>query len=165
MSARRHIRVALMGRCFAQVRRAASFPSTRGSTGSTKRSMTTLMTVSLIDEDGRISMNCQRADAALPLAAEHVERLIEGLGLLREQLQPPVRTRDPVAGEQVQAQLDPRWWVAPEMFVGGALLQLRHTRFGWLAFALPLQSLRDLHKSLGDLLAFSEQQARAQKVN
>ncbi|GAB6847094.1 hypothetical protein [Paraburkholderia kururiensis] len=127
--------------------------------------MTTLMTVSLIDEDGRISMNCQRADAAMPLAAEHVERLIEGLGLLREQLQPPVRTRDPVAGEQVQAQLDPRWWVAPEMFVGGALLQLRHTRFGWLAFALPLQSLRDLHKSLGDLLAFSEQQARAQKVN
>lgn len=98
-------------------------------------------------------------------SAELVDQLIAALGLMRERLQPPVRLRDPLPGEPVEAQIDPRWWIAPEAFVDGVLLQIRHPRFGWLAFALPLQSVRELHGSLGNLLELAERETQGRAVN
>lgn len=122
--------------------------------------MTTLVTVSLTEENGQQSISYQNGDPNTPLQAATIEQLIRALGVMRAQMSPPVRTEDPKFGDEVEALTDPRWWINADSFIGGALLQIRHPGFGWLGFALPLQSLRDLHALSGNALQTVEAEAK-----
>ncbi|HBO78681.1 hypothetical protein [Cupriavidus sp. UBA2534] len=115
--------------------------------------------------DGSQEVEITHKGQTTRFTASDLSDYIAALAQVRESLRPPVRTQDPQAGETVQAIADPRWWMSSEAFVGGALLQLRHPGLGWLAFALPLQSLQALHAEAGKALVVAENQAASQRQN
>ena len=115
--------------------------------------------------DGTHRVEITRRGQTQSFTPEELTGHIDLLAQIRADLNPPVRATDPQNGEKAVAIVDPRWWAAYEQFIGGALLQLRHPGFGWLAFALPLESLRGLHHHLGQALATAEQNAAHQKAN
>lgn len=128
--------------------------------------MKTLVTVDLIQAaDQQLTIKYVNGDASFPLAAETIDQLIAALASMRENMLPPVRQADPQPGEKVQAIVDPRFWVSPEPFVGGALIQFRHPGLGWLPFVLPLQSLRVAHELVGNALAVVESLDQGKSLN
>lgn len=122
--------------------------------------METLVTVSLIKDSDTIRIDYVNGDAAKPLLADTIELLIQALGSMREHMSPPVRESDPEVGTHVLATLDPRWVLASETFVGGALLHVRHPGLGWLAFALPIPSLEQLSNVSSQILVASQEEQR-----
>lgn len=118
--------------------------------------METLITVVLVKDGDRLHLQYQNGDLTQPISAITIEQLIQVLANMREQMQPPVRESDPQFGDRVDAKLNPRWVLQTETFVGGAALHVRDPGLGWLAYALPLQSLRDLQSAVTAILAQAE---------
>lgn len=118
--------------------------------------METLVTVVLAKDGDRFHLQYQNGDQTQPISAATIEWLIQMLANMREQMQPPVRESDPQAVEKIDAKLDPRWVLQTEAFLGGAALHIRDPGLGWLAYALPLQSLRNLQSAATALLAQAE---------
>jgi len=111
----------------------------------------------MVAQDGdRLHLQYQNGDPTQPVSAVTIELLIQMLANMRKQMLPPVRESDPQAGDRVEAQLDPRWVLQTEEFLGGAALHIRDPGLGWLAYALPLQSLRHLQAAVTALLAQAE---------
>jgi hypothetical protein len=69
-------------------------------------------------------------------SAMEIEQLIADLSRARAMMQPEV-PRDPEQSFQVEARLDPRFFVNEAPDHGGVLLRLRDPGLGWLAFWLP----------------------------
>jgi hypothetical protein len=99
------------------------------------------------------------------LDASAIDLLIQGLAQVRAEMQPPIRESDPQTGDKVVAMLDPRFHIAYEEFVGGAVVQFRHPGFGWLPFALPLESLRDATRLLQQVLVEAESNTQGKPLN
>lgn len=118
--------------------------------------METLITVVLAKDGDRLHLQYQNGDPTQPIAAITIEQLIQVLANMREKMAPPVRESDPQFGDRVDAKLDPRWVLQTEAFVGGAALHIRDPGLGWQAYALPLQSLRDLQSAATAILAQAE---------
>lgn len=110
--------------------------------------MTTLITVSLIEENGQLSINYENGDPTVPIRAETIEQLIEVLGQMREEMAPPRVPVDPQFGQTMKAISDPRWHVANALGHPSALLSLHHPGYGWTRYALPLASAQDFHRRL-----------------
>lgn len=126
--------------------------------------METLVTVVLAKDGDRLHLQYQNGDQTQPIAAVTIEWLIQMLANMREQMQPPVRESDPQAGERIDAKLDPRWVLQTESFLGGAALHIRDPGLGWLAYVLPLQSLRNLQSATTALLAQAEAASTSQPL-
>lgn len=114
------------------------------------------MTVVLAKDGDRLHLQYQNGDEAQPISAMTIEWLIQMLANMREQMQPPVRESDPQFNECINAKIDPRWILQTEAFLGGAALHIRDPGLGWLAYALPLQSLRNLQAATTSLLTQAE---------
>ncbi|WP_075357922.1 hypothetical protein [Caballeronia sordidicola] len=102
--------------------------------------MTTLLTVALLEENGQLSINYQNGDPTVPLSAATLETLIDLLGKMRAEFQPPRVPVDPQFGQSYEAFVDPRWHVANALTSPSALISIHHPGFGWQRFSLPLQS-------------------------
>ena len=110
--------------------------------------MTMLLTVSLIAENGQLSINYQNGDPTSPVKPETIEQLIEVLGRMREEMVPARIPVDPQFGQTVNAIFDPRWHVGNALSYPHALLSLHHPAYGWTRYALPLASAQNFHHSL-----------------
>ena len=93
---------------------------------------------------------------SLPQAGPYVmnvgdaETLVQAVAQQRQKMKPEVPHHFPQGPRS--AILDPRWYVAHETLVDGCALHLRHPGLGWLSFAVPLQSLRDLQQAIANVL-------------
>ena len=110
--------------------------------------MTTLMTVTLIEENGQILMNYQNGDPTSPVKPETVEQLIEVLGQMRAEMTPARVPVEPQFGQPLQAVPDPRWYVGNAINRPHAFVSLHHPGFGWTAYALPLARAQAFHHQL-----------------
>jgi len=82
--------------------------------------------------------------------ASDAETLVQAVSQQRQRMKPDVPHHSPPGPRS--AILDPRWYVAHETLVDGCALHLRHPGLGWLSFAVPLQSLRDLQQAIANVL-------------
>jgi hypothetical protein len=110
--------------------------------------MTTLVTVSLTEENGQLSINYQSGDPTLPIQPDTIERLIEVLGQMRSEMTPARVPVEPQFGQTLKAIFDPRWHVANSLSHPHALLSLHHPAYGWTRYALPLAGAQDFHRRL-----------------
>jgi len=122
------------------------------------------VSVVLVKDGDRLHLQYQNGDQTQPISAVTIEWLIQMLANMREQMQPPVRESDPQFGDRTNAKIDPRWVLQTEAFLGGATLHIRDPGFGWLAYALPLQSLRDLQSAATSILAQAEDASASQSL-
>jgi len=114
--------------------------------------MNPLLTVTLSEENGQSRLDCTMATPGQPLAAGHVDSLIQALARLRQTLEPEVRPDSP-EGQNVMGAVDPRWFIQRDgTTTDGAVLMVRHPGIGWMAYALPLESLKHLHVVMGEII-------------
>lgn len=118
--------------------------------------MKPILTVALSEDNGQPRLDWTTATPEQPLAARHVDSLIQALARLRQTLAPEVRPDSP-EGQQVLGVVDPRWFIQRDATTtDGAVLMARHPGVGWLAYALPLASLKHLHGVMGDIIKQAE---------
>lgn len=127
--------------------------------------METLVTVALIKDGEQLALKYENGDPNQPITAAIIEELIRALTLMRTKMHPPVRQSDPQFGDKHAVTLDPRWYMEPDTFIGGAKLLIRDPGLGWLGFALPQQSLRALYAQIERTLSIVEQQDRLSLPN
>ncbi|RFU45452.1 hypothetical protein [Paraburkholderia sp. DHOC27] len=120
--------------------------------------MTTLLTVSLIEENGQISINYENGDPTSLVKPETIEQLIEVLAQMRASMAPARVPVEPQAGQPMQAVPDPRWYVGNALNTPHAFVSLHHPGFGWTPYALPLVSAKAFHEQLAHAIAAIEEQ-------
>lgn len=90
--------------------------------------MKKLLTIEVTEVDGQAELNC----SPLP-TAEQLDELLQALGEMRAQMQPPVQVAVPTGGAGIPIAPAPGWFVG-NYFPQGKVFGLRHPSFGWLAF-------------------------------
>lgn len=120
--------------------------------------MATLLTLSLIEENGQVSINYENGDPTSLVKPETIEKLIDVLAQMRASMTPARVPVEPQAGQPMQAVPDPRWYVGSALNKPHAFVSLHHPGFGWTPYALPLESAKAFHEQLSVAIESIEDQ-------
>ncbi|WP_176079784.1 hypothetical protein [Paraburkholderia tropica] len=110
--------------------------------------MAKTLSVTMANEYSKPAVCIEMKSGPALLSAVEVDSLIEALCSLRANMQPAVPAEVSRTHKYVM-ETNPSWYIERHPFYEGAALFLRHSGLGWTSFAIPLQSLRELHMAIG----------------
>jgi hypothetical protein len=112
------------------------------------------MSIEKVNEYGHQAVRIGIEGKAVLLDVSDLDALIEHLGVLRAAMHPEL-PKEPVRNRQYVIEIDPCWHVEKHPLNDGAVMFLRHSGLGWAGFAVPTQSLAQLHHALTQQLEAS----------
>lgn len=116
--------------------------------------MTRPMSIEKVNEYGHNAVRIDIEGRAVLLDASDLDSVIEHLSALRAMMRPEV-PKTPVRTHQYVIEVDPCWHTEKHPLHDGAMLFLRHSGLGWTGFALPVESLAQMHQALSKHLEAS----------
>ena len=105
-----------------------------------------VLTLDVVEKEDEAALRFRIAERTSVLKTDDIDSLIRRLIMLRSQMQPPPEVQ-PAVSNDYPLEMDPCWHVdfSPTL---GPVLMLRHSGAGWIAYALPAESIERLTRAL-----------------
>lgn len=105
--------------------------------------MSAPITMEILNEYGDNSLLVTMGQGSAVLDISDLDSLIENLAAIRLDLMPPAPQQISRTHQYV-VETNPRWQTVRNPLFDGLIVFFRHTGFGWLGFAVPRQSMKNL---------------------
>ena len=110
------------------------------------------LNLELVNTYGENGLSITVEGGHLILQTPTIDALIEHLGRLRSEMQPPVAPAISPKKEHL-VEVDPLWHAEASPLLDGSVVLLRHSGLGWLGFALSRENVERLVDTLSEHLA------------
>jgi hypothetical protein len=105
--------------------------------------MQPLLKFEILNQYGSHALLVSMEESHIVLEPSEIDALIERLSGYRSEMKPAV-PEAPSKSHQYVIETNPSWHAQANPVHDGAVVLMRHTGFGWTAFAIPQTSLRRL---------------------